>query len=239
MSNNDNENPMADNNFSQDLDAENYSDNDGGGGDLDTIGTDKKEANIPYILRSYFTLAGEIVDGKGEGKCNLCTTKPKVLAGNLKVTSNLTRHLQRVHRSAFDEYAKAMEEARKMKSGPAYHKADADAEQEEEDSSSTSSRHTAKRAKRSFGDLFDIKSVRAQKQEAFDKNLIEYITTSLKPFSTVEDEAFRKLFEFDKDIIIMSRRTLMRRITSRIADDKAETLGCKFEDPLDCGQATA
>lgn len=48
---------------------------------------------IPYILQSFFTIISEITaDGKTTGKCNLCV-KSKIYLGDLKVNSNLTKHL--------------------------------------------------------------------------------------------------------------------------------------------------
>jgi hypothetical protein len=51
------------------------------------------------------------------------------------------------------------------------------------------------------------------KQNNFDGKLVNYISYSMKPFSTVEDQSFVELVEvLDKNIKVMSRRTLMRRI---------------------------
>lgn len=54
---------------------------------------------IPYILRSYFKLVGEVVNSKAEGKCLTCK---ETFTGNLKALSGLKRHLvASINRSCF------------------------------------------------------------------------------------------------------------------------------------------
>lgn len=61
--------------------------------DSDEEQEEESEITIPYILRSYFTIIGQIsADGKTTGKCNVCV-KSKVYLGDLKVNSNLQKHL--------------------------------------------------------------------------------------------------------------------------------------------------
>lgn len=67
------------------------------------------------------------------------------------------------------------------------------------------------------------------KQQRFDDNLVDYIVGSMKPFSTVDDEAFVALFSFDKEIKIMSRRTLMRNIAVRGDEDHKKTVAALKE----------
>lgn len=56
---------------------------------IDAMATQSTEG-LPYILRSYFKVVGELVEGKGYGKCTACKQQ---LAGDVKVTSNLSRHM--------------------------------------------------------------------------------------------------------------------------------------------------
>lgn len=51
---------------------------------------DAAEGYLPYILRSYFKLVGEVVEFKADGMCLKCKESFK---GNLKALTNLKRHL--------------------------------------------------------------------------------------------------------------------------------------------------
>lgn len=72
------------------------------------------------------------------------------------------------------------------------------------------------------------------KQKEFNENIVDYIVGSMKPFSTVDDAAFVKLFSFDKDIKIMSRSTLMRRIEEKDKQVHNETVVALTEAETIC-----
>lgn len=58
------------------------------------------------------------------------------------------------------------------------------------------------------------------KQGNFDEALLEYVTFTLKPYSTVEDPYFMKMITIlDPSVKIMTRKTLMRRIAKMAEDD--------------------
>lgn len=65
---------------------------------------------------------------------------------------------------------------------------------------------------------------KTKKQQQFDDNLVDFIVSGMKPFSTVDDKAFKQLFSFDPTIHVMSRRVLMEKIDARTARDHAETI---------------
>lgn len=64
----------------------------------------------------------------------------------------------------------------------------------------------------------------SMKQKMFDERVIDFVVHGMKPFSVVDDDSFVNLFKFDPDIKVMSRRTLMRQISTRTKEDREETV---------------
>lgn len=64
----------------------------------------------------------------------------------------------------------------------------------------------------------------SKKQQEFDNDIVDYIIDSMKPFSTVEQKSFIKLFNCAPDVKVMSRSTLMRRIEDKKQKDFNETV---------------
>lgn len=180
----------------------------------DTLGSDVVTAHIPYILRSYFRIDGEISGGKANGKCTLCIKakkpKPYSCIGDLRVVSNLKRHLKTSHPNAHTEYEEAMRQA-KQKVGPAYTEPQSQSHSQSGDANTSSSSVSSVSRKRKYH-AFGYSTLRATKQEQFEENLVDFVTSGLLPFSIVDQPKFKKLFEFDPEIKVMSRRKLMRHV---------------------------
>lgn len=71
---------------------------------------------------------------------------------------------------------------------------------------------------------FKVISGITKKQQRLNDNIVEYITASMKPFSTVDDPNFVRLFDFDKELKIMSRGKLMRLIKRKCSRTNDETV---------------
>uniref|UniRef100_A0A1Y1N367 hAT-like transposase RNase-H fold domain-containing protein n=1 Tax=Photinus pyralis TaxID=7054 RepID=A0A1Y1N367_PHOPY len=67
--------------------------------------------------------------------------------------------------------------------------------------------------------LFDPILQKLSKQKQLDKNIMQYVTCSMKPLSTVDDPYFIKIItDLNPELKTMSRRTLGRNIDKSYAE---------------------
>ncbi|XP_024869998.1 uncharacterized protein LOC112453440 [Temnothorax curvispinosus] len=167
-----------------------------------------EKENIPAILNGELFVIKNIDNNKVMAQCKVCNAKRK----KTMIKGALNAQLIFVHKLHPTEFNKFTEMS--IKSYPNRKKRKVANDDKSAPTISTNIDVGSSCVKQKQLKISEVKiPSNKQKQTLFDKNVMNYIVKSMKPLNTVDDPNFIDLCRgLDSSIIVMSRRTLSRKI---------------------------